>query len=461
MPNNINIIVLCAGKSSRMGLNIPKVALTINGVSLIENTLKNLQKLNPEKIILVVGFKKNLVIEEVKKLKYKNIEFIEQKKLLGTGDAVKPAISKLNKKSQVIVLNGDTPFIEYKTLRNAIKKFIDNKGDFLLTTSKPLSPSGYGRIIRNSKGNIVQIIEERNCSTEEKKINEVNSGLYIFKKELLQSYIKKVRKNIKGEYYLTDLVEIFSNNKKNIISISSKNDSEFFNINSFDDLIKAHHIDNSIFFENCIRNNIKISDPSTVNISKSVKLGRNITIGPNVYIQGDSTIGEDVNILGNCYIENSSVGKNTLIKPFVNILDSKIGNNCEIGPFSNIRPDTHLYDNIKIGNFVEIKKSKINNNSKIPHLSYIGDTEMGSGVNIGAGSITCNYDGFNKHKTLIGDNVFIGSDTMMIAPIKIGKGATTGAGTILSGDLDDNSLGITRIKEKNIPNWKRKPKLNK
>ena len=231
--------------------------------------------------------------------------------------------------------------------------------------------------------------------------------------------------------------------------------------NSFDDLIKAHHIDNSIFFENCIRNNIKISDPSTVNISKSVKLGRNITIGPNVYIQGDSTISEDVNILGNCYIENSSVGKNTLIKPFVNILDSKIGNNCEIGPFSNIRPDTHLYNNIKIGNFVEIKKSKIKNNSKIPHLSYVGDTEMGSGVNIGAGSITCNYDGFDKHKTLIGDNVFIGSDTMMIAPIKIGKGATTGAGTILSGDLDDNSLGITRIKEKNIPNWKRKPKLKK
>ncbi len=461
MLNNLNVILLCAGKSSRMGLNLPKVTLAINGTSIVERTLTNIQKLNPKRIIVVVGYKKKLVINKVKQLDYQNIEIVEQKKQLGTGDAIKPALIKLNKNSQVLIMNGDTPFVTPKTLKKALKSFKSNSSDFLITISKLSNPFGYGRIVKDSYKNITKIVEEKNCTPDQRKINEVNSGLYICKSELLKNFIKKIKKNTNNEYYLTDLVEIFSKNNKKITSIIEKDENAFFNINSFEDLIKANQIDNNYFLENCLRKNINIHDPNSLRISTNVKLSSNISIGPNVYIDGNSVIEEGVNIVGNCYINNSVIGSKTLIKPFVSISDSKVGKNCQLGPFSNIRPQTELANNIKIGNFVELKKSIISDNSKIPHLSYIGDTEMGSNVNIGAGTITCNYDGFDKHKTVIEDRVFIGSDTMLVAPIKIEKGATTGAGSVISRNLPKNTLGITRIKEKMIPNWKRKPKVKK
>ena len=458
MPKqNINIILLCAGKSSRMGLNVPKVILKINGKSILSRTLETIQKVNPQKIIIVVGYKKKMVINEAMKLGYKNLHFVTQNNQNGTGHAVKIASKKISTNSTSIVLNGDTPFISHEIINNSLKTFIRNSADLLLATSSLDDPTDYGRIIRQ-KNKIIKIIEEKNCSKEEKKINEINCGLYIFKSKNLITKIKTLKKNIKKEYYLTDMVEIYSNDRKKIVSYNVIDKERFLNINNTEELYKAHEIDRKYFYYECLKKDITLTDPSTIHISPSVKLSKNIKVGSNVIIEGQSSIESNVEIVGNVYIKDSVIKSNSIIKPFVNIINSKIGTNSQIGPFSNLRPSTVLKSNTKIGNFVEIKKSTIGNNSKVPHLSYIGDTEMGSNVNVGAGSITCNYDGFEKHKTVIKDNVFLGSDTKLVAPIIIGKESTTGAGTVLSKDLPDGSLGITRVKEKHLPNWKRKPK---
>ena len=264
-----------------------------------------------------------------------------------------------------------------------------------------------------------------------------------------------------SEYYLTDLIEIFSRNNKKITTTQVKDDRRFLNINTIDDYRKAHELDKIFFYEECIKKNILLKDPFSIVIDQDVNISKNVSIGPNVQITGKSTIDQGVVIEGNCLINNSKIGANTLVKPFVSIDNSVVGKDCQLGPFSNLRPDTILSNQVKIGNYVEIKKSNIGNKSKVPHLSYIGDTDMGSRVNIGAGSITCNYDGFDKHKTTIGDEVFVGSNTMMVAPVTLGKKSTTGAGTVLSKNLSENTLGITRIKEKQIPNWNRKPKIKK
>ena len=241
-------------------------------------------------------------------------------------------------------------------------------------------------------------------------------------------------------------------------SVPIRDERKFININTFDDYREAHNLDRMFTYEECIKNNIFLSNPDTFQKDLDVKISKNVFIGSNVILKGKTEIKEDVRIEGNAYITNSIIGRGSLVKPFTTIEDSDIGSNVQIGPFANLRPGNKVNDDAKIGNFVEIKKSKIGKQSKVPHLSYIGDTEMGSKVNIGAGTITCNYDGFDKHKTSIGDNVFIGSDTMLIAPIKVAKESTTAAGSILNSDVPEKTLAVTRVKEKHIPNWKRKPK---
>jgi len=458
MTKKINIVLLCAGKSSRLKFNLPKVILPINGKTLLERSLHNLNQVKPTKIIVVAGFKKELVSKLVKDLDYNNVEIAIQKEQLGTGDAVKKSLGLLQDNSLSIVMNGDTPFVDMETISNAINYYNKNKSVFTIATSKPLSPTGYGRILRDNDGQILDIVEDRDCNDEQRFIKEVNSGLYLISTPHLKKFITKIRKNKNSEFYLTDLVNIFIRNGLRVDSVPIKDERKFININTFDDYRNAHDLDKMFIYEQCIKDNIFLADPSSFEKDLGVKVSKNVFIGPNVILKGTTEIKENVKLEGNIVISNSVIGKGSLIKPFTNIEDSKVGAQSQIGPFSNLRPGNNIKDNVKIGNFVEIKKSEINKNSKIPHLSYVGDTTMGSGVNIGAGTITCNYDGFSKHKTLIGDNVFVGSDTMLVAPIKLGRGSTTGAGSILTSDLPDGTLGITRTKEKHIPNWKRKAK---
>ncbi len=455
---NLNIVLLCAGKSSRLKFNLPKVILPINGRTLIERSLENLDKLNPKKIIIVTGFRDDLVTNLVKTFRYKNIKFVSQKTQLGTGHAVKRAVGSLGKGSTVLILNGDTPFVDINTIKQSISFHSKNKSVFTIATSFPKNPKGYGRILRDNDSQILDIVEERDCSSEQKLIKEVNAGLYLVDSTLLIKYVSKIKKNKNSEYYLTDLINIFTRNGLNVNSIPIKDERKFVNINTFDDYKYAHDIDKMFVYEECIKNNIFLSDPSTFQKDFDVKISKNVYIGPNVILKGKTEIKENARIEGNAYINDSTIGRGSIVKPFTSIEGSTVGSMTQIGPFANLRPGNDIRNNVKVGNFVEIKKSSINNQSKIPHLSYIGDTEMGTGVNIGAGTITCNYDGISKNKTIIEDNVFVGSDSMLIAPIKLGKNSTTGAGSVLSSDLPADSLGVTRTKEKHIKNWKRRPK---
>lgn len=458
MTNKINIVLLCAGKSSRLKFNLPKVILPINGKTLLERSLHSLNKLYPSKTILVTGFKKELVTNLAKNLNFKDLSFVIQKEQLGTGDAVKKASSSLEDKSIALIMNGDTPFVDVETIKQALSHYRKNRSSFTIATTKPSSPFGYGRILRDNDGQILDIVEEKDCNQEQRLIKEVNAGLYLIASEQLKKFIKKIKKNKNSEYYLTDLVNIFVRNGMRVDSVPIRDERKFININTFDDYREAHNLDRMFTYEECIKNNIFLSNPDTFQKDMDVKISKNVFIGSNVILKGKTEIKEDVRIEGDAYITNSIIGRGSLVKPFTTIEDSDIGSNVQIGPFANLRPGNKVNDDAKIGNFVEIKKSKIGKQSKVPHLSYIGDTEMGSKVNIGAGTITCNYDGFHKHKTSIGDNVFIGSDTMLIAPIKVAKESTTAAGSILNSDVPEKTLAVTRVKEKHIPNWKRKPK---
>ena len=458
MTSKINIVLLCAGKSSRLKFNLPKVILPINGKTLLQRSLYSLGKLSPSKTIIVAGFKKELVINLSKTFNYKNLKFVVQKEQLGTGDAVKKAASSLDDKSIALIMNGDTPFVDEETINQALSQYRKTKSVFTIATTKPSSPFGYGRILRDNDGQILDIVEEKDCNNEQKLIKEVNAGLYLIATDYLKKFIKKIKKNKNSEYYLTDLVNIFVRNGLRVDSVPIKDERKFININTFDDYREAHNLDKMFIYEECVKQNIFLSDPESFQKDLDVKISKNVFIGPNVILKGNTELKEGVRIEGSAFIANSLIGKGTLVKPFTTIEDSSIGSDVQIGPFSNLRPGNIIDNNAKIGNFVEIKKSKIGNKSKVPHLSYIGDTEMGSMVNIGAGTITCNYDGFTKHKTNIDDNVFIGSDTMLIAPIKVGKGSTTAAGSILNSNIPSQTLAVTRVKEKHIPNWKRKPK---
>ncbi|NSW74294.1 bifunctional UDP-N-acetylglucosamine diphosphorylase/glucosamine-1-phosphate N-acetyltransferase GlmU [bacterium] len=458
MTSKINIVLLCAGKSSRLKFNLPKVILPINGKTLLQRSLHSLGKLSPSKTIIVAGFKKELVINLSKTLNYKNLNFVVQKEQLGTGDAVKKAASSLDNKSIALIMNGDTPFVDEGTINQALSQYRKTKSVFTIATTKPSSPFGYGRILRDNDGQILDIVEEKDCDDKQKLIKEVNAGLYLIATDYLKKFVKKIKKNKNSEYYLTDLVNIFVRNGLRVDSVPIKDERKFININTFDDYREAHNLDKMFIYEECVKQNIFLSDPESFQKDLDVKISKNVYIGPNVILKGNTELKEGVRIEGSAFISNSLIGKGTLVKPFTTIEDSSIGSYVQVGPFSNLRPGNTIDNNAKIGNFVEIKKSKIGNKSKVPHLSYIGDTEMGSMVNIGAGTITCNYDGFTKHKTNIDDNVFIGSDTMLIAPIKVGKGSTTAAGSILNSNIPSQTLAVTRVKEKHIPNWKRKPK---
>ena len=458
MTSKINIVLLCAGKSSRLKFNLPKVILPINGKTLLQRSLHSLGKLSPSKTIIVAGFKKELVINLSKTLNYKNLNFVVQKEQLGTGDAVKKAASSLDNKSIALIMNGDTPFVDEGTINQALSQYRKTKSVFTIATTKPSSPFGYGRILRDNDGQILDIVEEKDCDDKQKLIKEVNAGLYLIATDYLKKFVKKIKKNKNSEYYLTDLVNIFVRNGLRVDSVPIKDERKFININTFDDYREAHNLDKMFIYEECVKQNIFLSDPESFQKDLDVKISKNVYIGPNVILKGNTELKEGVRIEGSAFISNSLIGKGTLVKPFTTIEDSSIGSYVQVGPFSNLRPGKTIDNNAKIGNFVEIKKSKIGNKSKVPHLSYIGDTEMGSMVNIGAGTITCNYDGFTKHKTNIDDNVFIGSDTMLIAPIKVGKGSTTAAGSILNSNIPSQTLAVTRVKEKHIPNWKRKPK---
>ena len=432
---SISIIILSAGIGSRLNSNIPKVFHKVGNYPLLYHVLETANLVKPEKIILVISEKLKDYKLEIKK-KFTNTQFCIQKKQLGTADAVKSALNLLNDKrsDKTLILYGDTPLIQKNTLNNLIKKFEKDKSDLCLLCMRPKEPKHYGRIILN-KNNVKKIVEFAEASENEKKIDLCNSGIMIIKTTYLKSHLKYIKnRNSKKEFYLTDLIEIL-NNKKKKITFNICNYNETLGVNDRSDLEKVEKCFQNMKKNFFLKKGITILDKNSVYFSFDTKIGKDSIIFPNVYF------GPGVDI-----------GKNVKLKSFSHIEGAKIKNLSEIGPFARIRPETVIEEKARIGNFVEIKKSKVQKEAKISHLSYIGDALIGKNTNVGAGCITCNFDGFKKNPTVIGDHCFIGSNTSLIAPVSIGDNAVIGAGTVIKKNVPPKTTIFrksTVIKKKN------------
>ncbi|MEI7542136.1 MAG: NTP transferase domain-containing protein [bacterium] len=418
---NVTALIMAAGLGLRMKSNKTKVLHEIAGKPMLAHVIDACHKAGIKHIVLIAGAN----FPELKKfaeLTYPagKIKIVIQKKQLGTAHAISTALkAKISYKEAILILSGDVPLIEADTIRKTINEFTNEKPGGIILTSQVENPFGYGRIIRDSHGYIKSIVEEKNATSDEQKIRLINGGVYIFDKNYLKEYIGKIKLNaLKKEYYLTDIVGLMTEKG---IKIRPKivNYAEVAGINDRVQLMEAGKMKNKKTLEKFSKNGITIVDFDTVFID-----------------------------------ENVSIGTDTVIQPFTVIKGlSRIGKGCNIGPFAHIRPGTVIGDNCRIGNYVEIKKSTIGNNTFVSHLSYIGDAKIGSGVNIGAGTITCNYDGFKKSKTIIGDNVFVGSDTKFVAPVKVGSGAVIAAGSVITENVPAQALAVARARQINKEKW--------
>lgn len=446
------IIIMAAGQGKRMKSKTAKVLHPLAGRPMIEYVVGLAKRMKPDRIVLVVGHQ----AEEVRALfPEKDVRIAEQKKQMGTAHAVMQAESLLkNFSGNVIVLSGDIPLLRQETLKQLQREHIKTKAAVTLLTAGVPDPSGYGRIVRREDDSVEKIVEERDASPKEKRIDEINSGIYCFQSDFLFKALKSIgRKNAQKEFYLTDTIEAAKKKGLKVHAVFADDHTEVMGINTRVELSDAEWILRAEILEKLMLKGVTIIDPTSTYIDSTVSIGKDTVIYPNTEIYGATKIGEDCTIMSHSLIRDTRIGNSVLIKGFVFIADSIIGNRAQIGPFSHFRPETVLRDEVKIGNFVEVKKSVIGTGSKAPHLTYIGDSTVGKKVNIGAGTITCNYDGRYKHKTVINDGVFIGSDTQIVAPVKIGKGALIAAGTTVTEDIPPYALTLSRAPQVNKEEW--------
>ena len=431
---NITTLILIAGKSSRFKSNKSKIFHELAGLPVIDHIYNKAKKISKNNIIFVCN-KNN--INTLKK-RFNNCKFALQKNQNGTADAVLSAKKFIKNKSNILILFGDVPLIALSTLKKMTNIFIKDKLPGLMIAFDSTDPSGYGRVITKGK-KVESVVEELNASPNIKKISLCNAGVMLCKYELLFSFINKIsNKNKKREKYLPDIFAICHQNKKSFQYILCK-EEEMLGINTLDDFNKVDEIYQNLLIRNLIEKGVKIINPKTVRVSYDTQVGKNSIIEPFVFIKNGVKIKNQVIVKSHSVLESSIIGKGS-----------------SIGPFAQLRPGSVIGENVKIGNFVEIKNSKIGNQCSISHLSYIGDSQLGKNINVGAGTITCNYDGKNKHKTIIEDNVFIGTNTSLIAPLRISKNSKTGAGSIIRKNIPPNSLVVGLDKLVKLKKNKRK-----
>lgn len=438
-----NIVILAAGKGSRMKSDYPKVLHELGGKTILEHVIKTAKSIKPDKIILVYKDKDKKISSIINN---ESIQWVIQKKPKGTGDAILQSSKYFSENDDIIVLYGDMPFISTKSIKKLIK--CKKKSHISLLTAHTENPDGYGRIVRKNK-KITKIIEDRNANSDQKKIKEVYSGTFIANAKDLIRWLKKIKNNnIKKEFYATDIIHIAYLEKKTIKTIQTANYEEILGINNKLQLSMLEKIFQKKQIDDLLISGVTLKDPYHFTLRGVLKYGKNIEIDTGVILEGKIFLGNNVKIGAGSIIKNSFIGNESEIKEYTIIENAKIGKQCIIGPFAHLRPKTILDDQIHIGNFVEIKESNIKKASKIKHLSYLGNSEIGTGVNVGAGSITCNYNGVKKFKTIIGDNVFIGANTELIAPIKIVKNTTIAAGTTVIHDVDTPCLVYNNKEQK-------------
>ncbi|MDO5787868.1 MAG: bifunctional UDP-N-acetylglucosamine diphosphorylase/glucosamine-1-phosphate N-acetyltransferase GlmU [Fusobacterium sp.] len=447
----LKTLILAAGKGTRMKSDMPKVIHKVNGIPMITKIIDTLSGLNPEENILILGHKK----EEVLKVVGENCDYVLQTEQLGTGHAVIQAKEKLEGyDGDVMILCGDTPLLRESTLKSLYEYHKESGAVTTILTSIYENPFGYGRIVKED-GLVKAIVEEKEASEEIKKIKEVNAGVYCFNsKELFKALDKIDNNNEKGEYYLTDVIGIQVSENKKVQSFILEDKMEILGVNSKVELAQAGKVLRDRKNRELMEEGVILIDPETTYVEESVKVGRDTILYPGVVLQGKTVIGENCEIIGNSRIIDSVLGNNIRVESSV-IEESILEDGVTMGPFAHIRPKSLLKEKVHIGNFVEVKKSTLEKGVKAGHLTYLGDAQVGENTNIGAGTITCNYDGVNKFKTVIGKDAFIGSDSMLVAPVNIGEKALIGAGSVITKDVPSNSLAVSRSKQIIKTDWRK------
>ena len=448
----ITTIILAAGKGTRMCSAIPKVLHKIANRPLLRHVYDMSYQLNNNAIKIVYGHGANLVRKVLADI---DVSWVEQKQQLGTGHAVQQVSDQISDSDIVLILYGDVPLLKLATVKGLLANVSDKTLALLTVNLK--NPIGYGRIVRDSSGKVTKIVEEKDASITEKKIIEGNTGIMAVQGNKLKKWLNQLSNhNAQGEYYLTDIIEMAVADQITIITTQPESVDEVLGVNN---RIQLSHLERVYQQEQAImlmERGVTLMDPARFDLRGTiVELGIDIVCDVNVIIEGENSIGNNVIIGANTHIKNSSIGDNVEILANCIIENSVVGQGSKIGPYARLRPETVLAENVHIGNFVELKKSTVASFSKINHLSYIGDATVGAQVNIGAGTITCNYDGVNKFRTIIEDGAFIGSDTQLIAPVTVGKNATIGAGSTITRDSPENQLTLSRAKQMTLAGWKR------
>ena len=457
----IATIILAAGKGTRMKSDMVKVLHPLLGLPMLSYTIDlSLNGIKASKTIAVVGYQADQIKE---RFNDPQLQFALQKEQMGTGHAVLQAIPLLQGFTGIVlILCGDVPLVKVETLHPFLNAFREKGAALSILTAVVEHPFGYGRIIRDSEGWLEKIVEEKDATEEERLIREINTGIYCIRAPLLIDELKEIgRENAQGEYYLTDLVEIARNKGFRCSAHWVTDPMEVMGINTRVDLATANEVLRQEKLKNLMLSGVTVVDPKTTYVDRTVEVGRDTILFPNCFLQGKTRIGERCIIESNTKISDSIIDDDVTIRSSSVITESKIEKGASIGPFAHLRALSEVKSKAKIGNFVEVKKSVIGKGSKANHLAYIGDSLVGEEVNIGAGTITCNYDGFEKHQTVIGDGVFVGSNVELVAPVKVGSRSSIGAGTTVTKDVPEGALAISRVKQKNIKGWEKKMKLRR
>ena len=457
MSAPLEIVILAAGQGKRMYSDTPKVLHHLAGRPLLAHVLESAHTLKPVAVHVVYGHGGEQVREAFAQA---GVNWARQAEQQGTGHAVAQATPAVSDQATVLVLYGDVPLIRSQTLQELLKAA--GSGSLALLTAQLEQPAGYGRIIRDTAGQVARIVESNDATPEEAAVREVNTGFLAAPADKLKKWLAGLRNhNAQGEYYLTDIIAMAVAEGVPIATRSPRDISEILGVNSKQELAQVERIHQKQQAEKLMQQGVTLRDPARLDVRGELICGRDVVIDVNVIFEGKVVLGDRVQVGPNNVLRDSTVGSDTIIHPNCVIDQADIGVDCRIGPFARLRPETKLAAHVHVGNFVEVKKSDVGEGSKMNHLSYIGDTSIGSGVNIGAGTITCNYDGANKHRTVIGDNVFVGSNTALVAPVTVGAGATIGAGSVITKEAPAGELTLTRVPQVTKPGWKRPVKKAK
>lgn len=449
---SLAVITLAAGKGSRMKSDLPKVLHKLAGKPMLAHVLSSSSQLSNAKQHVVIGHGAELVQQQITDF---DISWAFQTEQNGTGHAVAQAMPNVDPEATVIVLYGDVPLIRSSTLQQLLDQTQAQQGLTLLTV-KLDNPMGYGRIVRNAAGEIQAIVEQKDASPEQLKINEVNTGILAVSAKYLNEWLPKLSSNnAQGEYYLTDIIAMAVSQGVAVSAIHPHDEYEVQGVNDRLQLSELERVYQRQQADELLRAGVSLADPSRLDIRGTLTVGNDVAIDVGCIFEGDVTLADGVHVGPYCVIKDSKIGAGTELQAYSHLDQANTAENCQIGPYARLRPGAELHNQAKVGNFCEVKKSVIGEGAKVNHLTYIGDAEIGKQANIGAGTITCNYDGVNKFKTEIGENAFIGSNSSLVAPVKVGAGATVGAGSTITKDVEAEELAIARGKQRNISGWQR------